>query len=228
VRVEEKPDARNPKDKSTPAIDPQFFGNASSDVVPNDKNEFTFRGLYAGSYRLDTGLRAAGWFVRAIAFGASDQKSQAGRAAEANLMRDGIAIKSGEKLTGLTITIAEGGASLRGRVSVPEGQQLSRTTRVYFTPSDRENAENVLRFYEVPVDNDGTFTLGNIAPGHYWIIARSANESETATRSIRQDSTLRSQIVKEAQSLKKEISFKPCERVTDYDLPFAPAASSKQ
>jgi Carboxypeptidase regulatory-like domain len=228
VRVEEKPDPRNPRDKSAQAIDPQVFGPASSDLVPNDKSEFTFRGLYAGSYRLNTGLRTAGWFVRAIALGAPDQKSAAGRAPEANPMRDGIAIKSGEKLTGLTINITEGGAGLRGRVSVPEGQQLSRATRVYVTPSDREDAENMLRFYEAPVDNDGSFTIGNVAPGRYWIIARSASESDAGARSIRQDSTLRGQIVKEAQALKKEISFKPCERVTDYDLPYVSSDKSKQ
>ena len=74
-----------------------------------------------------------------------------------------------------------------------------------------------------------SFTIGNIAPGRYWIIARPVEESESgAIKSIRQDSTLRVKVMREAEALKKEIPFKPCERTTDYDLAYSRALAAKQ
>jgi len=122
------------------------------------------------------------------------------------------------------VTITEGAASLRGRISVAEGQSLPARMGVYVVPAERDSVENVLRFFEARAENDKSFTIGNIAPGRYWIIARPLEESESrAIKSIRQDTTLRAKVMREAEALKKEIPFKPCERTTDYDLAYSPA-----
>ena len=101
--------------------------------------------------------------------------------------------------------------------------------RVYLVPAEREASENVLRFFEAAADGDGRIALANIAPGRYWIIARPAEESgSTRVKLIRQNSDFRAKVLHEAESLKKEISFKPCERTTDYDLPYGPTPTAKQ
>lgn len=41
-------------------------------------------------------------------------------------------------------------------------------------------------------------------------------------KSIRSDGALRAKVLRDAEGLKKEMSFKPCERTVDYELPFSP------
>jgi hypothetical protein len=124
----------------------------------------------------------------------------------------------------LTVTIAEDGASFRGRVTVAEGQSLPPNLRVYLVPAEKDGADNVLRFFETRADTDGSFALGNIAPGTYWMVAGAADESEPATvRPIRRDSALRSQVLKEAERTRNEIQLQPCRRIVDYEIPYPPA-----
>ena len=98
--------------------------------------------------------------------------------------------------------------------------------------AEREQAANVLRFFEAPINSDGTFSLGSLAPGRYWIIARPFNEKDSANvpGSIAFDSTMRAQLLREAETAKTEIALKPCERLVDYNLRYvlAPAPASKQ
>ena len=71
--------------------------------------------------------------------------------------------------------------------------------------------------------------MGNLAPGRYWMIAQPAVESDSnSVKSIKSDSAFRSKVLRDGEALKKEIAFKPCERTTDYDLPYSPPTSPKQ
>ncbi|HEV2836517.1 MAG TPA: carboxypeptidase-like regulatory domain-containing protein, partial [Pyrinomonadaceae bacterium] len=179
---------------------------------------FTLRNLPPGQYRIDPRPPASGWFLRSITIG--PQQSVASRNATA---RDGLTLKSGERFSGLTVTMTEGAASIRGRVTVPEGQRLPTGLSVYVVPVEKENAADVLQFFETRVEADGAFVLGNIAPGKYWLVARETEASKTAVeKHIRRDSELRSAVLREAEKIKKEIPLKPCERVTDYELLFQP------
>jgi hypothetical protein len=216
-RAPAAPETNNPKDKPVQTSEPSSFLPSFTDAAPNDKGEISLRSLVSGVYRFETRMPGGGWYVKAITTGANGP----------NLPRDGIALKSGDKVTGLTVTITEGGARLRGRIAVAEGQRLAPGLRVYVVPVERDSAENVLRFFEGVAESDGSFAIGNIAPGKYLIIARPPEESDPGTiKSIKQDPAFRSKVVKEAEALKKEISFKPCEQAKDFELPW-PAALPK-
>ena len=205
------PETKNPKDKPVQTSEPSPFLPPFTDAAPNDKGEISVRNLFSGVYRFETRMPGGGWYVKAITTGPNGP----------NIPRDGIALKSGDKVTGLNVTITEGAARLRGRISVAEGQRLPPGLRVYVVPAERESAENVLRFFEGPTDGEGSFAIGNIAPGKYLIIARPFEESDPGTiKSIKQDSSFRSKVLKEAEALKKEISFKPCEQAKDFELPW--------
>lgn len=187
--------------------------------VPDAKGDFTLRNLQPGSYRIESVLPSAGWYLRSITMG---PLLRVPRAAEPNIPRDGINLKSGERVSGLTVTITEGAAALRGRISLAEGQHVPPGLRVYLVPSEREAADHVLRFFDAPAESDTGFAIGNIAPGRYWIIARSADDADPAkVKPIRQDSALRAKVLREAEASKKEIQFKPCEQTTDYDLAYS-------
>jgi hypothetical protein len=211
--------------KTTPLPEVSLSANNHVSVgVADAKGSFTLRNLPSGSYRIDPRPPASGWYVRSIAIGAA--QTAAARAASLVVARDGITLKSGERVSGLTVTIAEGAASFRGRVTVAEGQRLPPNLRVYLVPAEKDSADNVLRFFEMRADTDGSFAMGNIAPGTYWMVAGAADESELAkVKPIRQDSALRSQVVKEAEKTRNEIQLQPCQRIVDYEMRYPPVAA---
>jgi hypothetical protein len=121
------------------------------------------------------------------------------------------------------VIITEGAAGLRGHITAPEGQRVPAGLRIYLVPAERESAENVLRFFETAVDAGAGFAIDNIAPGRYWMIARLADDGDPAkVKPIRQEPALRLRVLREAEVLKTEISFKLCEQSTDYELPWVP------
>jgi hypothetical protein len=224
---ETKPAGNATSKTSPPAEVPLSLTNSVSESVPDAKRTFTMKNLESGQYRIDPRAPASGWFVRSIATGPA--QTVAGRNASLAVARDGVNLRSGEHLTGLTVTIAEGAAGLRGRISVAEGQQLPGRMSVYLVPIERDSIENVLRFFESRAEPDGSFLIGNIAPGRYWIIAWPVEENESGVaKSIRRDPALRAKALREAEALQKEIPFKPCEQATDYVLAYAPGPAPKQ
>ena len=149
------------------------------------------------------------------------------RTADGSLSGEGIAIKN-QSVSGLTITISEGAASVRGHVSAAEGQSVPAGLRVYLVPTEKESAKDVLRYFESPLDGDGNFAFGHIAPGHYWIAARINDESNAIeVRSLRDDATLRSTVLHDAEASRKEIMLQRCQRIIDYELPFMSANGIK-
>ena len=188
------------------------------------KGSFVLKNLQPGNYRIDSQPPASGWYVKSIALGTT--RTLAVKTASINPARDGIALKSGERVTGLQITIAEGAASLRGRISAIEGQTLPSRMTVYLVPAEPGAPDNLLRFYEGRSEADGTFTLSNVAPGKYLIVARRWEETETG-KPFRQDAAFRTKVLNEAEAQKKAIVFKPCEQVAEFDLPYVPSTSQR-
>jgi len=217
ARPEEKSGAA--KDKTADTSEVSLFASSSFEAVPNEKGEVHYRNLSAATYRFDVHLPAAGWYLRDVAL---DQKP--GAKTESTIARSGISIKLGEKISGIAIAIAEGGASLRGRVTIPEGQSLP-PLRIYLAPAERENSDNPLRFFEAAVAADGTFVITNVAPGRFWLLAQPAEQIDATTiKSTRSDGSFRAKVLRAAEALKKEIALKPCERTTDYEFPYSSPA----
>lgn len=194
--------------------------------VGDVKGSFTFRNLLPGSYRIDPRAPANGWYIRSITKGPAN--SAAARTVGVTTARDGVTAKSGERVSDLIVTITEGGASVSGRISEAEAQTLPPRLRVYLVPAEREAAGNVLRFYEARTEANRSFTVDNINPGKYWIVAQPVEENDGVAKSIRQDGAFRSKIVRDAEALKKDITLKPCEQISDYDLPYPSPPTSPQ
>jgi hypothetical protein len=217
--IQETKPTRPPAKTQTPTNEvPLTFANQNFESIPDMKGDFILRNLHNGLYRFATQFSENGWYLRAITMGTPPTVV---KPSDPNIPRDGLTLKTGEKVSGLTVTITEGAASLRGHLVAAEGQRVPAGLRVYLVPAERDNAENVLRFFEAAADPSARFAIDNIAPGRYWLIVRSADEGDPAkVKPIRQEPVLRARVLREAESLKKEIAFKPCEQTSDYELPW--------
>ncbi|HEX3145930.1 MAG TPA: carboxypeptidase regulatory-like domain-containing protein [Pyrinomonadaceae bacterium] len=206
-----------PNAGETKTVDPVSLSatNYATFVIADAKGSFSFKNLPGGSYRIDPSGFPEGWYVRSISKGPNSA------AANAAIAREDVSVRNGEHLTGLTVTISEGAAQLRGRVSA--GENMPPRPVVYLLPAEANGAENVLRFYEVRAEADGTFKLNNVAPGNYWIVAQPFDESDAIMppKSIRRDATVRAQVLHYAETMKKPVTLKPCEQVLDFNLPFS-------
>jgi Carboxypeptidase regulatory-like domain len=200
---------------------PPFSSSASMLVAPGDNGEFLLHGLQADHYRIETKMLDETWFVRAVTLPGTGR----GRSS-IDAGRNGFAVTSGQRVSGLTVVLAEGAASLRGRV-VPEkeGALLPERLRVHLVPAEPEMADDSLRFAEAAVQSDGAFTLNNAAPGRYRLVARQASEEEANEKSPRPRAwnvSSRASLVRDAETLNVSIELKPCQRIADYQLRYTP------
>jgi hypothetical protein len=227
--------AQPQNEKAQETLHTQIFSAGGN--IPNDQGEFTIRNLMGGSYRMSVRLPSEGWYVRFITLpGAqSTTRTQSAPAKSAETKSVATApillLKTGEHVTGVTVQIAQDAATLRGRVvAAKEGTALPANLKVYLVPQERERADDVLRYSEATLNSDGTFTLQNLAPGHYFIIARLVPESDTQERAPRPlfwDAEGRGRLRREAEAAKTLIELQPCQRMTDYSLSYAPAQATK-
>jgi hypothetical protein len=209
---------KNPDPRANTGSAPVPVLPYSSFAVADAKGSFTLRNLQGGSYRVAPHVLADGWFIKSLAVLG---QSGAPRIASLAAAKDGISLKNGERVTGLVVTITEGAAHLHGHVSAGEGRTMPSGLGVYLVPAEREAADNVLRFYETRAQADRTFTLDNLNPGKYFIMLSPIPEDESGLmKSIRLDSALRNEILKNATAAGKEILFKPCGDVADYELSY--------
>jgi hypothetical protein len=191
---------------------------------PNEKGEFSMKGLEAGRYRITANLPDGGWRIRAITqsvAGAGKQSSGATKK-NADISRDGVGVKPGEKLSGVEVTVAEDAATLNGRV-VPskDGVRLPSSLRAHLIPAEAKGEDDVLRYAEADVRGDGSFEFKHVAPGKYLLLARQVAEKEAGEEQARPaawDTAERAKLRREAMAAKNEIELQPCGRVKDYAL----------
>lgn len=200
---------------------PQFLWSLGGPTIPDKQGEFILRNLAPGEYRINPRFFAKYWYLQSISLPSSMatgvRTTPASRPNDA--ARNWTRIKSGERVSGLTITLAEGAASLQGQIKTSENQQRPPRLFVYLVPSEREKAEDVLRFFASLVSTDGSFALNNLPPGRYWAIARPAGENVQTNLRLPDQAEARAKLRQEVEAGKTEISLKPCQNVTNYSLP---------
>ncbi|HEX8186392.1 MAG TPA: carboxypeptidase-like regulatory domain-containing protein, partial [Blastocatellia bacterium] len=191
-------------------------------VVPDQRGDFTIRSLNAASYRVEAQLPSEDFYIRSVNLPGPTQ------ARPLDAGRDGIVVKPGQRVTGLTITVQEGAASLRGRVIKAEiSATLPERLRIYLVPADQQQSDNALRFAEAVVESDGAFLLTNIAPGRYWLLARPPNDLRgDSIRPLAWDREGRAKLVRDAVAADNPIELQPCQRVGDRTLRYAPLATT--
>ena len=201
--------------------------------APNDKGEFTIFNLRAGLFRINPALPGEGWYVRSMNLMAAAATAKS-KVVARDAARSGVQVNQGERVTGLTITIAEGAAFVAGKVlPAKEGQPLLAQVRIHLAPAEPEMKDDALRYRETLADPDGSFALANLPPGRYLIFAREAGEAtpgEDEQRPAAWDAAARAAIKREAEAVNQSIELQPCKRIADYSLRVAAAkpAAKKQ
>lgn len=190
-------------------------------TTPNDKGEFVISLLRPGLQHVDFELPGEHLYVKTLMLAQTDPKAKPIDAA-----KNGITLRSGDKVKGLVMTVSEGAAGLRGRVvSAEDNKPPTVKMRVHLVPSEPEAADEVLRYAEGEVASDGSFSLTNLAPGKYWLIARETSDqdqSEADRKPFAWEAGARVGLRFEGEGSKKVIELNRCQRVSDFVLSYTP------
>jgi protocatechuate 3,4-dioxygenase beta subunit len=190
-----------------------YVGLIGGSASPDANGVFTWRNVMPGRYRFEPQFYARYWYLKSITMKTSGAKPQTIDAAA-----NWTITKSGDQLTGLTITLAEGAASIRGRLALAEPGTI-----FYLMPAEPDKATDVLRFFATDVATDGSFTLSNLAPGKYLALTQTNVDAQIATQAkLREPETAaaaaRTKLHRAAEAKKTEIELKPCQNLADYQL----------
>lgn len=209
---------RRPEKDPDTSLPVRIFMNSAS---PDSKGDFTLRNIYPAKYQFEPRFYARYWYLQSITIGAAPTATPA-RSQAASLKNDAAAtwttVKLGEQITNLTITLAAGAASVRGKIASAE---TPPDMLVYLVPSESNKADDVLRYFVTDVAADGTFALNNLPPGRYWALAQTNSDVQTTTvmrLRLPETTTARTKLRKTAEAKKIEIELKPCQNLTDYEL----------
>jgi hypothetical protein len=125
-------------------------------------------------------------------------------------------------VSGLAINLTGGAGSVFGRVSslgaAADGTSL---LRLYLIPSEKERADDTLRFSESSIESDGSFAFRNLAPGRYFLISRTLKNPD-AFRPLFWDVKERSALLADGAAGGLAVEIKPCQSIRDLALKLGP------
>jgi Carboxypeptidase regulatory-like domain len=189
---------------------PQFVWRAGR-VTPNAEGNLAFSDVAASEYYFAVQFSAQQWFLQSIAFAPATPNGE-----PLDVARTWTTVKSGDRLSGLTFTIAQGAGLINGEISLAAGQSLPEKTVAFLVPAEPERADEVLRYVAAPVNSEGRFWL-KVAPGRYWMMAQQGTDetrNEVSKLRLPDGSETRSSLRHAAEKTKTEIEIKPCQDVT--------------
>jgi hypothetical protein len=185
---------------------------------------FRTRNMEPGRFRFVFHLPTEAWYLHDIQLPAPQPSKTTGQAPAPRKtvawQGTGI-IKSGEDLRDIVITIGQDAAGLSGSVTLPKGvSSVPEGLQVHLVPIDREQAHNVLRYYETTVESDARFKLSHIAPGRYFSVTRIGPPASTkeSQRPEAWDAIKRAELRRAAEISKNEIELKSCQKLNDHLL----------
>jgi len=191
---------------------PRFVWGLGVPVPPDAQGNVTLKNLAPGQYYFAARLSAKHWYLQSISFASPQPAAKTSKPVDA--ARTWTTIRFGDKLSGLTLTLAKGAASLNGQIALKEGETLSESLSVFLVPAEKERADDPLRFYGSAVSSDGKISINSIAPGRYWILAQPASdEPDSPMRKLRwpDETETRARLRRDAEAAKTEVELKPCQ-----------------
>jgi len=191
---------------------PAFVWGLGGPVNADAQGNLTLRNLASGDYYFVTRFVGKSWYLQSISISSTTAKKTV------DATHVWTTVRNGDRISGLKITLAEGAASLSGKIALGEGEAVPEKTFAYLVPAEKEKADEILRFYSTPVDPDGKITLKNLAPGRYWLLARSEIEGGLTKLRLPDETESRAKLRREAEAGTTEIELKPCQNVVDYTL----------
>jgi hypothetical protein len=184
----------------------------SASGSPDASGAFTLRNLSPGKYRFEPVFYANYWYLQSITMSTGGAKPQKTDAAA-----NWTTLKSGDQLANLTITIAQGAASIRGHVPVPEGAAAPSGMFAYLVPAEPDKVDDVLRYFVSAIGEDQTFAFNNVPPGKYFALL-DAQASSLSKLRLPESAATRTKLHRAAEAKKNALELKPCQALVDYQL----------
>jgi hypothetical protein len=177
---------------------------------PDPSGAFVLRNLLPGKYRFEPLFYGRYWYLQSITTTTGTAKPQ-----KIDAAANWTTLKSGDQLSNLTITLAQGAATIRGRVPAPESATVPAPTTVYLVPVEPDKVEDVLRYFVTDLGADLTFAFNSVPPGKYFALVDAQASTMTKLRQP-ESATTRATIRRRAEVKKNDIALKPCQNLTDY------------
>jgi hypothetical protein len=210
-------------EREKPAGEIALGPGAINQSEPSEQGEFTLTSLEPGQYQIEAAMLNDDYFVKSFTLAGATKGQPPTDAA-----RGPLAIEPGKRIENLTITVAEGAASIRGTVtSTTEGAPRPDRLMVYLVPAEKEAADAALRYYQAEVKGD-RFESTNLSPGRYYVIARPPSAEAASTEAVRPlvlKATERAALFKQASAASAVLELRSCQRLTDYSLSYEPPAT---
>jgi hypothetical protein len=174
------------------------------------------KNLLPGRYFFVPEFEARYWYIQSITLPPAVPAAKATRTpAPVDATRNWTTLKPGERLSGLTITVAQGAASMTAAIAD------NHTDNFYLVPVEKDAAEDVLRYFMAAIGPDGKVTLNNLPPGRYWTLVHPNTEGapvSTAKLRMPDQKELRTTLRREAEAAKTAIDLKPCQHLTGFSI----------
>ena len=202
---------QRPEKENTEKEYQPFLRIQPSPASPDAGGNFALRNLAPGRYLFEPRFYARYWYLSSISIAATPKTDPAA---------NWTTLKFGDQIANVTIAIAEGAASIRGRLKPADNNEIPSGFGVYLVPAEREKAADVLRYFMATVQADGTFALNNLPPGRYLALVQ-ALEAQTNTLAklrLPEAAETRTKLRRAAESQKTNLELKPCQNLTDYEL----------
>ena len=182
--------------------------------APLANGDFSMVDVPSGTFRFNTKFQNDFWYLKSVTHSAKSSRT--------DVAKQGVFVKPGEKISGLSLLLAEGAASIQGKIIPEQNQKLPAKLRVNLIPSEPQEAENLTRYFEV-ITRNGEFTFSNLAPGKYWINAGEFSEAESPEiqrKPLAWDAKSRAILRREAEASGTLLELNSCQRLNDYSLKF--------
>jgi hypothetical protein len=191
---------------------PQFVWRSRGMEYLNAQGKFTLQDLVASEYYFGLRFSAQQWYLQSVVFTPPTPDGK-----PTDVSRSWTTVKPGDQLSGLTFTLAQGAAYVRGQLTLAEGQTLRKKLAAYLVPAEAKEAEDSLRYFAGSVDNEGRFWLSNVAPGRYWLVVQPGTDDTRYDASkirLPDSAEARSLLRHAAEQKKTELELKPCQELT--------------
>jgi hypothetical protein len=175
----------------------------------------SLKNLVPGRYFFLPEFAAKYWYLQSITLPPATPGAKTAQPVDAT--RTWTTLKSGDRLSGLTITLSQGAASFSGQLADNPAADLL----LYLIPAEKERAEDALRFFGEAIGPSGKVTLNNLPPGSYWVLVKSVGEGgpvSTAKLRLPDQKELRASLRREAEAAKTTIELKPCQNLLAFPL----------
>ena len=198
---------------------PQFIWSMGAPVSADERGNFSLINLAPAQYYFAARFSAKSWYLKSISLTPPAPAPTTSKPIDTT--RVWTTIKSGDRLSGLTVTLAQGAASFRGQVVFDSAENRPEKWFAYLVPAEPEHANNLLRFYGGAVSPDGKIQLVNLAPGRYWVLVQPVTDDALSAFPqfrIPDETERRAKLRRNAEELKTEIELKPCQELGDFKI----------